>query len=118
MGGAPKKCKHSEKIYLNTSEQLRDPSQTFKMLIKKVASKEALETRLHFANFSREIIQQSNAKQLASLQESLKSKAALWKQSFKFITKDQHQIGPNYIADKFGLPEHTSTLPAHPAISR
>ena len=46
VGGAPKSCKHSEKINLITSEQLKDPSQTFEVLIKKVASKEALEKRL------------------------------------------------------------------------
>ena len=111
VGGSPKKCKHSEKINLITSEQLRDPSQTFEVLIKKVASKEALEKRLRLANFSKEIIQQLNTEQLASLQESLKSEAALWKQSFKFINKDHHQIGPSYIADKFGLPEHTKAEP-------
>ena len=111
MGGAPKICKHSKKINLITSEQLKDPSQTFEVLIKKVASKEALEKRLRLANFSKEIIQQLNSEQLTTLQESLKSEAALWKQSFKFINKEQHQIGPSYIADKFGLPEHTKTEP-------
>jgi hypothetical protein len=111
VGGAPKTCKHSEKINLITSEQLKDPSQTFEVLIKKVASEEALQKRLRLANFSKEIIQQLNSEQLTTLQESLKSEAALWKQSFKFINKEQHQIGPSYIADKFGLPEHTKTEP-------
>ena len=32
------------------------------------------------------------------------------KQSFKFINKDSHQIGPSYISDKFGLPEQTKEI--------
>ena len=111
VGGAPKKCKHLAKINLITAEQLKDPTQTFEILIKKVASKEDLERRLRLANFSKEIIQQLNSEQLTSLQESLKTEATLWKQSFKFIQKESHQIGPSYISDKFGLPEQTKEEP-------
>ena len=76
-----------------------------------MASKEASEGRLRLANFSKEFIRQLNTEQSTSLQESLKSEVALWKQGFKFITKEHHQIGPNYIADKFGLPKHTKEEP-------
>ena len=63
------------------------------------------------AKLSQEIIQLLNTEQLTSLQESLKREANLWKQSFKFIHKESHKIGPNYISDKFGLPEQTKAEP-------
>ena len=95
MGGAISICKHQEKIDLITSKQLKDPAQTFEVLIKKVASKEDLEKRLRLAKFSKEIIRKLNTEQLTSLQKSLKEEATLWKQSFKFIEKGHNQIGPN-----------------------
>ena len=60
---------------LITSEQLKNPAQTFEILIKNVASKEDLEKRLHLANFSKEIIQKLNTEQLTTLQKSLKEEA-------------------------------------------
>ena len=81
------------------------------MLIKKVASKEDLEKRLRLANFSKEIIKKLNTEQLTSLQKSLKEEAALWKHSFNFIDKGPNQIGPDYVADNFGLPEKTKAEP-------
>ena len=111
MGGASEFCKHEEKINLITSKQLKDPSQTFENLIKKIDSKEALAKRLQLANFSKTIIQKLNSEQLAALQESLKNEASLWKQSFKFIQKEPNQIGPSYVADNFGLPEKSKAEP-------
>jgi hypothetical protein len=86
-GGASEFCKHTEKINLITSEQLKDPSQIFGKLIKNINSKEALEKRLQLANFSKNIIRRLNSEQLTALQDSLKNEASLWKQSFKFIQK-------------------------------
>jgi hypothetical protein len=75
MGGENSICNHTEKLNLITSEQLKDPAQTFKILIKKIASKEDLEKRLRLAKLSKEIIQKLNTEQLASLQKSLKEEA-------------------------------------------
>ncbi len=63
------------------------------------------------AKFSKEIIRKLNTEQLSSLQQSLKEEASLWKQSFKFIEKGHNQIGPNYVADNFGLPEESKIEP-------
>ncbi len=35
----------------------------------------------------------------------------MWKQSFKFIEKGHNQIGPDYVADSFGLPEKSTAEP-------
>ena len=40
-----------------------------------------------------------------------KKQAQLWKQSFKCFEKESHQIGPNFIADQFGLPNKSEREP-------
>ena len=74
-----------------------------------MASKE--ERRLGLGNFLNEILQQLNSTQLSPLQKRLKREAHLWKQSFKFIEKESHQVSPNYIFDQFGLPEPSKKEP-------
>jgi hypothetical protein len=70
-----------------------------------------LERPFRLANFSKEIIRKLNSEQLATLQNSLKEEASLWKQSFKFIEKGHNQIGPDYVTDSFGLPEKSKAEP-------
>ena len=43
VGGGYQKCKHQPKIILITSDQLKDPTQTFEISLKNVAFKEVLQ---------------------------------------------------------------------------
>ena len=63
-----------------------NPTINFQKLIKKQASEEAIKKQLHFANYSKKIIQQLNSEQLISLQKVYRKGAQLLKQ-FSILLK-------------------------------